>query len=339
MSFPAPKLYYSMNISDVNLNKQLINWAPVPPVYDANIGTSYISNMNYKVGIGSVEFPKNIASFGTRTTITTPSSITSFVGISVSQDQLRIIICGFNSNIYYATRTSTSNAWSSFTTITGTTSAKYYRCGLTSNGTRGVTCIFGGLVYYFTWPSGQAAPNTLTVTLDTTARNYYGIAITPDGSMIVASTDTNIFFASWNGSNYGVFTQTLNTVTLTSTQAKGSYFIGIGISSTGDRIAYGAFNNSSNSNSWYLSFWNGTNYNDSKSIVSLSDSATLNTRSVYFSIDSSIIFLSYVGNSGASVVYGKYNDSINNYDNFAIIPSATIPFSLDTHGLYYVDGN
>jgi hypothetical protein len=328
MSFPIPEIYYPMNINDVNMNNKLVNWASGTPVYDASIRmSSYISQKNYKCGIGSWESPKKTISAFSPATILTNYTNTLNTGISVSQNQCKMIVSSLT-YMYYFTRLDTNAAWSTSTLIPGSASGSYYRCGLTADGTRGVACIYVGLVYVFDWTG--AIPSNWRQTSDTSTREYYGLAITPDGSRMVASTNTNIFFSTWNTvtSNYNAFTQTLNTITPTSA------FIGIGISATGDRIAYGM--NISTANNWYIAFWNGTNYNNSI-ILQYNLNLLYYPRTAYFSNDASILFLSYANNTNASIYYGIYNPTRNSYESFTNIATTNIPANLDIHGLCYID--
>ena len=355
MSFPIPDLYYPMNICDTNLNptKQLVNWASGKPVYDASLNSAYISTKNYQCGLGSAEFPKNeITGFGAAS-IT--SCVSSTHGIAVSQDQLKMITCNritssLIDQLSYATRTSITTQWSGFTTF-GTTYAvqKYYfRCSLTADGKRGVTCneydISSGTgigrVYFFTWTG--SAPSTPVLTQDTVQRNYRGVAITPDGSRLVACADTSVFFATWDtvANNYTTFTQTIDTKT--STYAPKTSFEGIGISNSGDRIVYGDGRTDLESLGWYISYWNGTNYDQSVMFKSFnparSSANKCAPRSACFSDDASILFLSYYNDLSGSIQYGTYDSSLNTYSNFKYISTTLIPANLDIHGLCYVDG-
>jgi hypothetical protein len=325
LTIPNPQLYYPMNMGNNNLNTQLTNWASGSPIYDASMNSSYISPINYICGVGSVEFSKNVISgFGTQYTITTPNSPLS---VCVSSNELKLIFNSFltgngTGNIYYSTRPTPAVGWGQFTVIPGSlTGQQYYRCALSADGTRGITCIYTGYAYFFTWTA--VAPANWTQTLDTTVRNYYGLAMTSDGSRIVACTsDGNILFANWNGTNYTAFTRTLNTATPT------NWFIGIGISRTGDRIVYST---NSTSGSWYIAYWNGTNYNDGI----LFRAAAASGRTAYFNSDASVIFLSYATGAGVPCIeYGIYNTNTNSYDTFNNITSVT---ALDVHALCFND--
>jgi len=326
-TFPKPDLYYPFNIDNTNINNyQLADWSSGTPVYDTNMNYSYISKTNYKAGIGSLEFPKNTVTVGTVTNIFTVTGTNiSSIGIAVSQDQTRLVTCAYSAGkIQYSTRANSSSAWGTLTQVTGSPTGAYSRVVLTADGTRGIYC-FGwnntGYVYFFNWTG--SAPSTPVQTLDTNQRDYSGLAITPDGSRLVASTSTSVFFSVWNGLNYNAFTQTLETIS--------TRFTGIGISTTGDRIVYG----SEGANTWMISFWNGTNYNPG---TVFRTGASGNTRTAYFSADSSILFLSYQLNTSYSIEYGKYNPVSNTYDTFISVPTGTVAASQNIHGLCYIEG-
>ena len=321
MSLPTPNLYYSFNIPDKNLYNNIQNWANGYPVYDASLNNAYISRQNYYIGNGSLEMPKN--------RITTPpiakSSITktyTTLSSAVSNDQLRMVLCDYGTStvatgaVYYRTRANTGVAFpNTDTTVPNSSGSRYYRVAITGDGNRLVTCQHDdgsgtGYVYFSTWTQG-AFP-ALTRTLDNIKRQYYGLSITKDGSRMVVSTNTNIFFTNWNGTNYDSFTQTLvtNPPTL-------GLWIGIGISYNGDRICYG-----DNLTSFRLSYWNGSNYNNGVVIRTYTDGIT---RSAFFNNDASVLFLSFINNTTTSM------EIANN------MPTAVLPASLDLHGLWCVD--
>ena len=325
-TFPQPSLHYPFNISDMNINNQLQDWSSGSPVYNANMNTSYISKTNYKTGVGSLELPKNsISSIGTLYTLFT---VTESIGIAVSQNQLKLVTCSLTTGsgkLQYSTRATTSDSYGALAQVQGTPTGGYSRVVLTSDGTRGIYCFGWGsansnYVYFFTWTG--AAPSIPIQTLDTNKRDYYGLAITPDGSRLVASTSTSVFFAGWNGSNYTAFTQTLEIVT--------AQLRGIGISTNGDRIVYGT---GENTITWYISFWNGTNYNSGTIFRTITPGYT---RTAYFSADSSLLFLSYTANT-TSIEYGKYNPTTNTYDTFTSVSS--VGSTQNIHGLCYIELN
>jgi hypothetical protein len=117
-------------------------------------------------------------------------------------------------------------------------------------------------------------------------------------------------------------------------------YIGVGVSSNGDRIAYGSANSGK---SWYISFWNGTNYNNG-TIFRTSDVSGAVCRTAIFNNDSSILFLSYYSNPSGCVEYGYYNPNFNlYYDSFSYIANSLIPSTIksnsDAGGLYIINNN
>jgi hypothetical protein len=328
MSLPTPNLYYSFNTPDKNLYNNVQNWATGFPVYDASLNNAYISRQNFIVGNGSLEMPKNrITTPPTQMTAITKTTIT--LSLAVSNNQLRMVLCEYGGKVFFRTRANTGVAFSSDTEVSGSGTKYYYRIAITGDGNRLVTCdnngaVTGGYIYFSIW-NGSAFP-ALTQTLDTTQRIYYGLAITNDGSRLVASTNTAIFFSSWNGSTYGQAIQTFEVNPPTN-----GVWLGIGISSNGDRICY-----ADNLTRFRLSYWNGSNYNNS-TVIRTYTGATNMTRTAFFNNDASLLFLSFINNTTTSLEIAMYNPTTNAYDFSYNIPTSNIPASLDSHGLCCVD--
>lgn len=330
MSLPIPNIYYSFNSPDKNRFNNIQNWATGYPIYDASLNNSYISRQNFKLGNGSLEMPKNRFTLPNSNQIITKTAKT--ISLAVSNDQLRMVLCEYGGaggtdgtgSVLYKTRANINSQFSDSITISNSSSKIYYRVALTGDGNRLVTCVNNnGFVYFSTW-NGTVYPS-LTQTNDVTQRYYYGLAITKDGSRMVASTNTSIFFTNWNGTNYNQFIQTLETTVVTSP----NFYLGIGISSNGDRICYG-----NNNSVFRLSFWNGSNYNNSVILRTVDDKIA---RTAFFNDDSSLLFLSYIANSTTSIDISTYNYNTNSYDFSVNIPTTAIPASLDLHGLWCVD--
>jgi hypothetical protein len=329
MSLPTPNLYYSFNIPDKNLYNNVQNWATGYPVYDASLNNSYISRQNFTIGNGSLEMPKNrITTPPIAKTALTKTLFT--ISVAVSNDQLRMVTCQYPGPVSFTTRANTGVVFSSVNAVSNSGDKYYYRIAITGDGNRIVTCDnnngSGGYIYFSTW-TANAFP-ALTQTLETNPRIYHGVAITNDGSRLVASTNTAIFFSNWDGINYGQLIQTLETIPPTN-----GVWMGIGISSNGDRVCYG-----DNLTSFRLSYWNGSNYNNGVVIRTYSGNANM-TRSSFFNNDASLLFLSFLNNTTTSIEIVKYNPNTNGYDSFYNIPAAVVPASLDSHGLWCVDTN
>jgi hypothetical protein len=329
-SSTTPNIYYSFNVPDKNLYNNIQNWATGYPIYDASLNNSYISRQHFKLGNGSLEMPKN--RFTLPTTNQTITKTAKTLSVAVSDNQLRMVLCEYggaggndgSGSVLYRTRADINSQFSNSNTITNSSSKIYYRVALTGDGNRLVTCVNNnGFVYFSTW-NGTIFPS-LTQTNDITQRDYYGLAITKDGSRMVASTNTSIFFTNWNGTNYDQFIQTLETNVITFP----NIYLGIGISSNGDRICYG-----NNSSVFRLSYWNGSNYNDS--VIARTVEGKI-ARTAFFNNDSSLLFLSYIANSTTSIDISTYNYNTNSYDFSCNIPTTAIPASLDLHGLWCVD--
>jgi microcystin-dependent protein len=307
-----------MNTNTINASNMLLNnGSRTYGFYDASLNSTnlYISNINYKKGNGSLEFPKNTFTFGTQTPITTTS--TNNMGVAVSQDQLKMIVAAYNGNIFYVSRVSTSASFSGFTAISGApTNVLYRACALTDDGTRGVTLIENGLVYVFFWTG--ATPSGWKQIGDTTSRDYNKVSITSDGSRMVVTTISNtVFISSWNetANNYDAFKLSVTNAVYAA------------ISSNGDRMIY-----SPSGVDWYLTFWNGSDYPNG----TFNNSIT-NPRNAFFSKDSSILFISNDNNSVRSVRCGIFINAEKRYGSFIDVPNTLIPGSLNSHGLCYVD--
>ena len=323
-----PSRYYSFNLPDVNLNKQIVNWATGTPVYDASLNSgAYISRTNYKTGNGSLEMAKNtIASQDTtRTSFSQPQNGSYF---SITDDQLTVLCCVTNGFTYYQTRnnitTSFTNTWSR--TNNSDTLRNYYYIPVTADGNRFVTCVKYGLVYYATRViSGTGGYSTLTQTADNTTRNYQAIAMTKDGNKIVACSGIDaIYFANWNGNNYDPFIQTLERNATIN-------YVHIGITSNGDRIVYSDYTNKTR----YLSFWNGTNYNSGSQLPVGNGKEQ---GACCFNSDASILFLSYV-NQLNTIEFGKYNINTNLYDTFTNINTGLIVGTSNPYSIWCVDSS
>jgi hypothetical protein len=316
-------LHYKFDTTDLSGTRIYNN---ASSLYDASLNSTglYISDINYKVGNGSVEFPKNTVTLGTVSTMTGQSPV---LGLAVSQDQLKIFVGIHGDKFYYSTRANTSSNFTTYTLIPNSVVGYYNGCAITSDGTRGVASLQNDYVYIFNWSS--ATPSGWQRTTDTTIRNYLGVALTTDGSRLIASTFDGIFFSNWNSNtnNYDVFTQ-VNSISL---------YGRAGVSSNGDRIVYGLGSYSAQV-AWYISFWNGTNYSTGTAISGTTPNITNMYRTTaYFSRDSSILFLGYEGNTTTTIQYGKFNSSTKTYDTFVNVSTSTIPASLIAWGLCYVD--
>ena len=326
--------YYSFNQPDVNFNNQVVNWTTGSPVYDASLnGTAYISSQNYKTGNGSLQFPKN--TFSTQGSLNTMNIDTSgLIGIAVSNDNLTMFICENNGKTYYYKRANTTVSFPSSKTLTNSSEVTraYYRIATNSNASRFVACD-NSYVYFSNWNSTNNNYNTLQVIENTLRSNCRGVSITPDGNKVVGCGEFGIIFTTWNttNTNYDAFTNTLETVSTT--------FTGISISSNGNTIAYGGSNGY-----WYVSYWNGKNYNKGTAINSTALASTFEPRSTCFNNDASILFLSYYNNDTTNntfypIQYVSYNKNTNSYDTFSNINTTSIPKITNGYVLYCVDSS
>lgn len=315
--------YYSFNSPDFNLNRQIVNWATGYPVYDASLnGNAYVSTFNYKTGNGSLEMPKNTLSTPLPTaTPTIPSLGTgnNNIEFSVSNDKLLVVFCGFaGGSVYYKKRTTITSAWSASVAFGPTTGTSYYSMAMTPDKAYAVFVPNNGYIYFTKDPSFNSVANynSFTKTLDNASRSYFGIAVSNDGSRIAVVDTTKVYYADWNGTNYNALTQTLETKSAT------AQYIGISISANKDRIVYG-----DTGSYWYLSYWNGTNYNIGSAI-----NTSGVPRKSYFNSDATLLFLSFYT---SNIQYLKFNNNTNLYDNSGIIQMG----NYDCHGMQCVDAS
>jgi len=230
------------------------------------------------------------------TNYSTISNLNTSFDFAITSDSLIIISCAAL-EIYYKKRNSTSEVWNNSNyRLTTPTGSLYNSIAITPDGSTVV--VASDYVYFFKNPLYDTTTNNSRIRIDNVIRNYNCVAITKDGNRIVASSSSAysvIYCANWNGSNYTSFT-TIQTNT-------GSY-LGVAISSNGDRIVYG-----NSDGNWYLSFWNGTNYPNGSLISHI---GTVTVGKPCFSNDARILFLSY--RSSISIRYFIYNYITYSYE-------------------------
>lgn len=272
--------------------------------------------------------------YGPLVTPIVTSPFNQYGGIAVSQNQLKMILSGIGSlnYLYYSSRATTGASWNTpnkVGTVVGNSNTFFFKCYLTPDGTRGVTASTGNGtigIYFFDWTG--STPGELVIVTNSSSSpgtGFRGVTLTPDASILVASSNSRIYFSKWNSSitNYSSLGSTLEASTGTWGQ--------ICISGSGDRIVYG---DNSGTGSWRISFWNGTNFAQSTIFRTLSGQSP---RSAYFNPDASILFLSYSDNPTGSVEYGYYDPVNTTYSIFYYIPVSYIPAGIDAHGLGYVE--
>lgn len=137
-------------------------------------------------------------------------------GITLSADGSRGVFNDYNNGIYYFTWTG-----STYTTpiqIESKYNRKYLQMRITADGNR-LVYISGdstGGVYFSQWNGSGFGP--LIQTLETRILYYRGIELSNDGNRLVYGTSTNtlhnynnVFYSVWNGTNYTMGKQTLDT--------------------------------------------------------------------------------------------------------------------------------
>ena len=319
------------DLTSTTQSQTIANWETIQsPVYDASLnGGAYISSQNYKTGNGSLEILKNTISTPptTYSSITISSNNSSNIAFCISSDNLTLVYCGFNGGlVLYKTRNTVTDNWSADYTFKNSNpntggSPGFYSMAMTPNKTFIVFAEVGGYIYFTKNPvfNNVSNSNSYVKTLESNPKNYYSVAISKDGTRIVATDTSTIYYANWNdiSMNYNKFTQTLE-----SKQAVGQY-VGISISSNKDRIVYGDTNGK-----WYLSYWNGSNYNAGSLIYS----GAYPSRNSFFNNDASMLFLSY---HSTNIQYFKNNYNTKSYDFVNTIPMGIY----DCHGLFCMDSS
>jgi hypothetical protein len=240
--------------------------------------------------------------------------------ITTIQDNSRIVIGGYTAGrMYYSTYNRNTGLYSSLisTLNPAVAASSVDAIKLTADGSRAVIACRVATVgcFFSTWLPDQNNYSTWTATLGSTTQTPATLDMTTNGSRIIITTSANgIFYADWNGSNYGTWisigitTGTINTNN-------------IGISGDGLRIVYCV--NNATVLSWAL--WNGYTY-----IIQGTTFGTMNgaIRTIRLNCDGSILFYN---NDITTTRYCFWNGS--GYSNAVIPPASAIPGSLDGWGL------
>ena len=234
---------------------------------DQNNGSNlyYARNVNGTLG-----------SFTQVTTTFSPAPANSqYLAGAINSAGTRLVVCkGYykqaDNRIYWADTTNILNYVSntlSFTQILETTQRIYFGLSMTADGSRMVAASLGDASVYFSVWNGTNY-STFTKTLDTSLTVeacLTGITMSSDGSKIAYITEnaiqsSNVFWASWNGTNYG-----------TGTAIGGALNQGRSVAFSSDAsvlIAAMWFTNSSSYPSQMYSYWNGSSYTTLQNIPS-----------------------------------------------------------------------
>jgi hypothetical protein len=139
-----------------------------------------------------------------------------YLSLSISAYGSRGVFCDNANGLYYFTWTGTT-----YTTpikIESNYNRKYQHARITYDGNRVVASAGGstGAIYFSVWNGSSFGP--LTQTLETRTLGYIGLGLSNDGNRLVygslaANTYNynNVFYSVWNGTNYTMGKQTLDT--------------------------------------------------------------------------------------------------------------------------------
>jgi len=140
-----------------------------------------------------------------------------YLGMSISADGSRGVFCDSATGLYYFTWTGTT-----YTTpikIESKYNRFYNHAKITYDGNRVVVSMtdVGGAVCFSVWNGNSFGP--LTQTLETRVLTYRGIGISNDGNRLIYGSATsstagiyyNVYYSVWNGTNYTMGKQTLDT--------------------------------------------------------------------------------------------------------------------------------
>jgi len=253
-----------------------------------NIYVGHItSNINYQTStdlkaptqVSALTIPDTRAFIKSTGTFSQPFTMAaSPIGISITQNGLRVVIANHNTGLLYFS-TFNGSVWSALTQTLGTAFAASILISvkITADGSRGV-CIARsgpGFAYFFTW--NGANYSELTQTSGATSSTYQSIDMTTDGSRIFTVDAAFVKYADWNGTNYGTWTNTSFTGSVPQSAA-------VGCSTDGYRIVYCC-----NTTTLNYAAWNGASYvlQSTFGTVSLS-----NIRNIRFSYDGNYVFYS-----------------------------------------------
>jgi len=139
-----------------------------------------------------------------------------YLSLSISADGSRGVFCDNANGLYYFTWTGTT-----YTTpikIESNYNRNYQHARITYDGNRVVANVgeSRAAIYFSVWNGSSFGP--LTQTLETRSFSYIGLGLSNDGNRLVYGSNTNdnsnynnVFYSVWNGTNYTMGKQTLDT--------------------------------------------------------------------------------------------------------------------------------
>ena len=240
--------------------------------------------------------------------------------ITISDDNSRVVILGYNGPAFYATLDKRNNLYSAFVPIPITLIASSsYICKMTADGSRLVLAFRTTGVYFSTWLPDQNNYSNMTITLGGATQLPGALDVTADGSRIFTVSANGIYYANWDGTNYSawIYLGVAGSAILSAS---------IGCSGDGMRIVY-VVNYALSVFSWAL--WNGYTYVIQGTVAR----GTIQLpRTIRLNYDGSILFHNASNaDTTAASRYNFWNGS--GYSASVNVPTAAIPASLDSFGL------
>jgi hypothetical protein len=232
------------------------------------------------------------------TPATQPTDVVSFAISEVGTTRLAVF--GTNTGLYYTCVINgvwgTMRAINISYNVSPAMNAITALC-LSSDGTC-LVLVYGLSRVYWGDTTGLLSGNANTLYLkaveDTAPRMSYGVALSSDKSRIM-TTEYNgyIYFADWNGTNYGTFTRTLETTV--------RKYAGVDISTDKNKIVYSGDTNI------YWAQWNGTNYLGGTAIAGTGVNGSLALGVCYLSRDVDMLVVSSLSGRPQYTVWSDTN--------------------------------
>jgi photosystem II stability/assembly factor-like uncharacterized protein len=157
----------------------------------------------------------------------TPTNISRFTGIALTQDGNRGVACigwdNLTGFVYLFIWNSSTSSYSTLTQTLDTTARDYKAIALTGDGSRMIACSVTN-IFFASWNGSNYSTFTQTLNTVTPINYFHGVATTLNGDRIVygsSSTTNNWFISFWNGTNYA---DGINFRTVSSGNVRMAYF-------------------------------------------------------------------------------------------------------------------
>ena len=320
LSYDMSTLYISTNNNSAYLDTTAAR-SRVGNIHVLPLTYTNTSTMTKKVGTNSlvVQRQNTANSFIPYFTPFTQPFFVPTIGnhtITISDDNSRVVVFGYNGPAFYATLDKRNNLYSAFVRIPITLIvSSSYSCKMTADGSRLVLAFRTTGVYFSTWLPDQNNYSNMTITLGGATQLPGCLDVTADGSRIFTVSANGVYYANWNGTNYSAWI---------SLGIAGSAVLSAGIGCSGDGMLIVYVINSAVF-SWAL--WNGYTYVIQGTVAR---GSSTQVRNIKLNYNGSILFHNSVDPT-ASSRYNFWNGS--GYSASTNVPAAAIPASLDSFGL------